>query len=288
VKSEGTVPPFTGLEPGSHWPGSDNPATFLPGGPTGIDAYKPEEIARRIETAGVVKAELPLLTLLVLGGLAGAFISLGALFYLLVFTGADPSHGPTRFAAGIAFSLGLILVTIGGAELFTGNTLIVMGWVERKVGTKALLRNWVVVFIANLLGALAVCLLAWMAGLHAGAFGAVAARIATAKLALSPMEMLARGILCNALVCLAVWLSFAAHDVAGKILAIILPISAFVALGFEHSVANMFLLPFGLLAGAAGDWAAVLNNIAWVTLGNVVGGAGGVALSYWAAYRALS
>ncbi|HUO91077.1 MAG TPA: formate/nitrite transporter family protein [Rhizomicrobium sp.] len=261
-------------------------APSTPSDPTGIDAYKPEEIARRIETAGVAKAKLPLRSLLALGGLAGAFISIGALFYLAVLTGADPMHGPTRFVAGIAFSLGLILVIVGGAELFTGNTLLVMGWVDGLVTTRALLRNWLIVFFANLVGALTLCLLAWMAGLHLGALGAMAAKIAAMKLTLSPTEMLARGILCNALVCLAVWLSFGAHDVASKILAIIPPIAAFVALGFEHCVANMFLLPFGLLAGASGDTVGLIRNIGWVTLGNIIGGAGGVALSYWAAYRA--
>ena len=125
-----------------------------------------------------------------------------------------------------------------------------------------------------------------MAGLHAGPVGAVAARITVAKFQLPALELLTLGVLCNALVCLAVWLSFAAHDVAGKILAIILPISAFVALGLEHSVANMFLLPFGLAAGAPGGAVDVVRNLGWVTLGNIIGGAGGVALSYWAAYRA--
>ncbi len=253
--------------------------------PTGIDAYRPAEIAWRIETAGVAKARLGLRPLLTLGALAGAFIGFGALFYLSVMAGADPAHGPTQLAAAMAFSLGLILVIVGGAELFTGNALLVMARVDGLIGTGALLRNWVVVYAANLAGALGLCLLAWLAGLHDAALGAVAARITAAKFQLSGTELLTRGILCNALVCLAVWLSFAAHDVAGKILAIIFPVSAFVALGLEHVAANMFLLPFGLLAGAAGGAGDILRNLAWVSLGNVIGGVGGVALSYWAAYR---
>ena len=254
--------------------------------PTGIDAYRPSEIAQRIAVAGIAKTKLPLLPLATLGCLAGVFIGFGALFYLAVLAGADAGHGPTRLLAGLAFSLGLILVVVGGAELFTGNALIVMAWVDGLVSGPALLRNWGLVYLANLLGALALCALVIMAGLHAGPVGAVAARITVAKFQLPALELLTLGVLCNALVCLAVWLSFAAHDVAGKILAIILPISAFVALGLEHSVANMFLLPFGLAAGAPGGAVDVVRNLGWVTLGNFIGGAGGVALSYWAAYRA--
>lgn len=254
--------------------------------PTGLDAYKPAEIAKRIEDAGVAKARLGLVPLLTLGMLAGAFISFGALFHLAVLGGADASYGPVRLAAGLAFSLGLVLVLVGGAELFTGNTLIVMAWVDGLVGSAALLRNWAWVYLANLVGALGICALAWAAGLHHAAPGAVAAKLAVAKAALPWLELLARGVLCNALVCLAVWLSFAAHDVAGKILAIAPPIAAFVALGLEHSIANMFLLPFAMLAGAPIGLGDVAWNLSWVTLGNLIGGAGGVGLSYWAAYRA--
>jgi formate/nitrite transporter len=253
--------------------------------PTGLDAYRPAEIAKRIETAGVAKTQLPTLSLATLGCLGGVFISLGALFYLVVLAGADAGHGPVRMLAGVAFSLGLILVVVGGAELFTGNALIVMAWVDGLVSLRALLRNWALVFVTNLAGALAMAGLAAMAGLHKAPMGGVAARIAAAKFALPLPELLARGVLCNALVCLAVWLSFAARDVPGKVLAIIFPISAFVALGLEHSIANMFLLPFGLLAGAAGAVSDVVWNLLWVTLGNIVGGAGGVAITYWAAYR---
>lgn len=254
--------------------------------PTGLDAYKPSEIAKMVESAGVTKTRLPLLSQGALGSLAGAFIAFGALFYLVVLTGADPGSGPVRFAAGVAFSLGLILVIVGGAELFTGNALLVIAWVDGLVSTGAVARNWVIVYLANFAGAVTILALVWLAGLHEGALAATAGRIAEAKLALGPVELLARGILCNVLVCLAVWLSFAARDAGSKVLVIIPPIAAFVALGFEHSIANMFLLPFGMLAGAPVGLAGIADNLLWVTIGNVIGGGGGVALSYWAAYRA--
>ncbi|MCW5724357.1 MAG: formate/nitrite transporter family protein [Maricaulaceae bacterium] len=255
-------------------------------GPTGLDAYKPAEIGRLIQGAGVAKARLALIPLAALGALAGAFIAFGAMFFLAVMTGADPASGLTRLAAGIAFSLGLILVIVGGAELFTGNALLVMAWVDRRVTGLQVLRNWAVVYPANFAGALVIVALAWLAGMAAGPFGDAAAMVAAHKAALPAGELFFRGVLCNVLVCLAVWLSFAARDAAGKVLVIIPPIAAFVALGFEHSIANMFLLPFGALAGAGIGAAAIAHNLFWVTLGNLVGGAGGVGLSYWAAWRA--
>jgi formate/nitrite transporter len=255
--------------------------------PVGLDAYKPSEMAQRVQTAGVAKAHLAFLPLSVLAVLAGVFIGFGALFYVLVVTGAGNLFGPVRLLGGAAFSLGLILVVVGGAELFTGNALIVMAWVGRQVSTAALLRNWGIVYVANFVGALLLVAAALAAGtldLMDGEVGRTAARIASAKLALPPLVALARAILCNALVCLAVWLTFAAQDATGKILAILWPITAFVALGFEHSVANMILLPLGLAAGAEGTVSQVIANLAIVTLGNVVGGAGGVAITYWACY----
>lgn len=262
------------------------PTPQSPPGPTRLDAYKPAEIALLVETAGVAKARLTLTPLVTLACLAGVFIAFGAMFFLAVLAGADAAYGPTRLAAGAAFSLGLILVIVGGAELFTGNALMVLAWVDGRIGTRDVLRNWTIVFLANLVGALAMVALAVMAGLDKGAIGAPAAQIATAKFKLGAGELLARGALCNALVCLAVWLSVSARDTTGKVMVIVPPIAAFVALGFEHSIANMFLLPFGLAAGAAGGFADIATNLFWVSLGNVIGGGGGVALSYWAAYRA--
>jgi len=267
-------------------PSDESPTT--PANPTGIDAYKPLEIANRVEEAGVAKTRLPTLSIAMLGVLAGVFIAFGGMFYTLVMTGADAGFGPSRLLGGIAFSLGLILVVIAGAELFTGNTLIVMAWVDRRISTLALMRNWIVVYVANLIGSLIMAALFVAAGsldMAGGAVGETAAKIATGKLALPFDQAFVRGALCNALVCLAVWLTFAARSVIGKIFAIIWPVTAFVALGFEHSIANMYLIPVGIAAGAQGSAMDVLGNLVPVTLGNIVGGAGGVAMSYWAIYR---
>lgn len=254
--------------------------------PTGLDAYAPAEIARKVETAGVAKAALPLAPLLTLAALAGAFIAFGAAVYTVAMTGADPGSGATRILGGAVFSLGLILVIVGGAELFTGNALMVMAWVDGRIDLPALLRNWGVVFVGNALGATAIAAAMAGAGLLAGPVGAKAAAIAEAKLALDPMQAFFRGVLCNALVCLAVWLSMAARDVVGKIFAILWPITAFVAVGYEHSIANLYLIPAGMLAGAEGSLADALANLIPVTCGNIVGGAGGVALAYRLAYGA--
>jgi formate/nitrite transporter len=255
--------------------------------PTGLAAYRPAEIARRIDEAGVQKARLALLPLTALGLLAGGFIGFGALFFLVATIGTDAGFGPSRLIGGAAFSLGLILVVVGGAELFTGNTLIVMARMAGHISTAALLRNWLVVYLANLVGALGFVALVWAAGtleLADGAVGEMAAQVTERKLGLGPLEVFARGILCNALVCLAIWLTFAAEGAGAKILCILWPITAFVALGFEHSVANMVLLPLGMLAGAEAHIGGVLLNLLFSTLGNIVGGAGGVAITYWVIY----
>jgi len=252
-----------------------------------FDAYAPAELAQRVENAGVRKAGLALLPLLTLAVLAGAFIAFGGMFYTLVVTGAGPGFGPVRLLGGVAFSLGLVLVVVGGAELFTGNTLIVLAWVDRKVRLAALMRNWVVAYVGNFIGALATAVMVWLSGtlmLGDGAVAATAVAIAEGKAALPPLEALFRGILCNVLVCLAVWLSFAAHDVASRILAIVFPIAAFVALGFEHSVANMYLMPVGMLAGAEIDAVDIVANLLPVTVGNIIGGGVFVALTYWIVY----
>jgi len=260
--------------------------TTSPVNVTGIDAYSPYQIAERVEAAGVAKAGLPLDKLATLGFLAGVFISIGAALYVMVMTGNDLGFGPGRLLGGVAFSIGLVLVVIAGAELFTGNTLIVMAWADGKVGLGALLRNWIVSFFANTAGALAFAVLIWMSGILAfGGQTETIVKIAEAKLALPFDVALVRGILCNMLVCLAVWLSFAAHDVVGKVVVIIFPIAAFVALGFEHSIANLYLIPLGVMAGAEGNLTGLVMNLIPVTLGNIIGGAGGVAMIYWVIYR---
>jgi formate/nitrite transporter len=251
------------------------------------DAYKPVEIAALIETAGVSKAALPLHKMGTLALLAGAFIGFGAAFWCVAMAGQDPAFGPAKVLGGAVFSLGLILVVVGGAELFTGNALMVMAAVDGRITPRALLRNWAIVYAGNLIGAVGLALAFGLSGLLDGPMGATAAKAAVAKAALPPVEAFIRGALCNALVCLAVWLSFAARTATDKILGVLWPVTAFVALGLEHSVANMFLFPAGIWAGAEVSTVDALHNLVWVTLGNVVGGAGGVALAYRYAFGAM-
>lgn len=253
------------------------------------DAHPPRDIARAVEQLGVAKARLDTLTLLVLAVLAGAFISLGSLFFTIVMTDANLGYGVNRLLGGLSFSLGLILVVVAGAELFTGNNLLAMAWASRLIGTSDVLRNWVVVYVGNVIGCLGtVVLVTWsdIGSMGGGAVRETAIRIAQVKADLSLGEALARGVLCNALVCLAVWLTLGGRSVGDKILAIIFPITAFVAIGFEHSIANWFFLPYALaLDGTtAVSLAGAARNLAAATVGNVVGGTLLVAGVYWLAY----
>jgi len=261
-------------------------------------------MARKAEAVGVAKAGLDGLSTFLLAVLAGAFIGLGAVFATTVVAGTgELAWGVVRLLAGTVFSLGLVLVIVGGAELFTGNNLIVMAWAAGKVDTGRLLRNWTIVYAGNFVGSVGTAALVFVGGHHTfggGTVGATALSIAEAKMGLGFVQAIALGVLCNALVCLAVWLTFSARTVAGKIAAIVPPIAAFVAAGFEHSVANMYFVPQALLirAGATDDfWQAIgstagdhssltaggflLWNLLPVTLGNIVGGAVLVGLVYW-------
>lgn len=254
-----------------------------------VDAHPPREIAHLVESLGVAKAKTDALTLLLLSGLAGAFISLGALFFTVVMTGATAGFGVNRLVGGVCFSLGLILVVVAGAELFTGNNLIAMAWASRRISTGSVLRNWGLVYLGNVAGCLATAWVVARAGIGAlggGAVGLKAVEIAQAKAALAPGEAFARGVLCNALVCLAVWLAMGGRSVTDKILAILFPITAFVAMGFEHSIANWFFLPHGLLLdhNQLIRPVGVVANLLWTTLGNVAGGTLLVAGVYWTAY----
>jgi formate/nitrite transporter len=254
-----------------------------------IDAHAPREIARRVEELGVAKTKTTTLTLLALSIIAGAFISLGALFFTVMVTGSPLGFGVTRLLGGLSFSLGLILVVVGGAELFTGNILMAMAWASRLVGTREVVRNWVLVYIGNVIGSVAtVVLVVWggIAQLSDGAVGETALRIAAAKAALPWGEAVARGILCNALVCLAIWLAMGGRSVTDKIMAIVFPITAFVAIGSEHSIANWFFLPYGLMLDTARTLpiSGVVRNFVAVTAGNLVGGTLLVAGVYWIAY----
>jgi formate/nitrite transporter len=252
---------------------------------TGFDAYKPSQIAEIVEAVGVTKARLPVLQLLTLAVLAGVFIGIGAAAYTMVMTGVDASFGPARFLGGIVFSLGLILVIVGGAELFTGNALMIMAAVDGLIKPGELLKNWTIVYAGNFFGATGLAIVFYSTGILDGAAGSTAIAIAEAKSELSWFEAFMRGVLCNMLVCLAVWLAIAARTVAGKILAIIWPIASFVLLGLEHSIANMYLMPQGMLSGANVSIPDMVFGLIFVTLGNIIGGAGGVALSYHLAYK---
>lgn len=259
----------------------------------GTDAYSPPEIAQRIEAVGVKKAKLPLLSLFCLAVLAGGFIALGAMFYTVV--ASDPGLGfaAQRLLGGLVFCLGLILVVIAGAELFTGNNLMVMAWVDRKITARLLWRNLVIAYLGNFVGAAGIASLVMYSG-HLGTgldrdpsdLYITAMRIAAAKCAMPFAAAFFKGVLCNLLVCLAVWLAMAARSVEGKILAILFPITAFVAAGFEHCVANMYFVPLGIFIEAPGaSWSAfVWKNLLPVTLGNLFGGAGMVGLIYYLIY----
>ena len=253
----------------------------------GFDAYSPREIAEKVQLVGVTKARLPFVPTAMLGMIAGGFIGLGALFYTLVASDATLGFAATRVLGGLVFSLGLILVIVAGAELFTGNNLMVMAWADRKITTTELLRNWIVVYAANALGAAGLAIVVYLANhgaMNAGAVGAVYVKIAAAKTALPFAEAFFKGVLCNLLVCLAVWLALAGHSVVDKILAILFPITAFVAAGFEHSVANMYFLTLGALLSDV-SWSGIAANLVPVTLGNILGGSGMVAAVYYLIYR---
>ena len=271
-----------------------------------INALLPPEMAQACENVGVAKASRDALALLVLGVLAGAFIAFGGLFSTVVLSGADAlPWGVARLLAGLVFSLGLILVIIGGAELFTGDTLMVMAYASNKISLLRLLRAWILVYLGNIAGSLATVALVFASGHYGyggGLIGKTALAIAAGKAALPTMQLLALSILCNVLVCLAVWMCFGARSITDKVMVIVPPIAAFVAAGFEHCVANMYLLPFGLAIKlwadpvfwthsglSAANYAAltienVLHNIAIATIGNLVGGSLLVGVVYWFVY----
>jgi formate transporter len=263
-----------------------------------LDAYTPKQIAAKVETLGVTKANLPLVQMAALGVLAGGFIGLGALYFTLVTSDARLSFAAARVLGGVAFSLGLILVVVAGAELFTGNNLLVMAWVSRRISTTRLLRSLAVVYVANLIGAVGLAVLVVLADYAdtaGGAVGRQAVTIAATKAAMPVWEALFKGVLCNILVCLAVWLALAGRSVVDKVAAIVFPISAFVAAGFEHSVANMYFIPLGILLNRSGGyaditnterltWLGFLHNLLPVTVGNVIGGSLMVGLVYYLIY----
>jgi formate transporter len=251
-----------------------------------VDAFAPREIARRLEAANVLRASLPARTLILLGLLGGLYIGFGGALATLVLTDNGLGFGPGRLLAGLSFSLGLIMLVVAGGELFTGNNLMVLAYAGRKISTRAVLRNWGIVFAANAAGAILLALAIHASGvLDGNAVKATAVRIAETKAQLAMGPAFVRGILCNMLVCLAVWLSAGARSVEGKAIAIALPIGAFVALGFEHCIANLYLLPIGMLSGAQIGLGEVAGNLLPVTLGNMLGGVL-VAIAYYVVYLA--
>lgn len=270
-----------------------------------FDAYSPKEMADRVQKVGVAKANLDFLSTLILAILAGAFIAFGAVFATLVVHDSNLSFGLTKLLGGLVFCIGLILVVIAGAELFTGNNLIVMAFVDGKISLRKLLRNWGIVYIGNLIGSLTMVIWIYLSQQWTGHDYLIAAKavmIANAKVNLPFLVAFSRGVLCNILVCLAVWLCFSGRSVTDKIMAIIFPITAFVALGFEHSVANMYFIPMGMILKnnpdvltAIASSGKVLNlsnltihgfmrNLIPVTLGNIVGGGVLVGFIYWFIY----
>ena len=262
----------------------------------GSDAYAPAEVAGRVQTVGVAKARMAALPLLMLGVLAGAFVGLGSMLFVIV--RADPGLGfaAAQIGGGLVFSLGLVLVTVAGAELFTGNNLLAMAWADRRIGTRDVLRNWALVCLANFAGAAGLAVLVFASGhtgMGEGAVGRTVARIAWTKQELPLHEAFLRGVLCNVLVCMAVWMAMAGRSVVDKVVAVVFPISAFVAAGFEHSIANMYLMPLAMLVQAAGPvpgvgavtWGGMFANLAVVIAGNLVGGSVLVGLAYHVIYR---
>ncbi|MBW8039758.1 MAG: CBS domain-containing protein [Planctomycetes bacterium] len=273
----------------------------------GIDAYTPAQMAARVEKAGIVKGNMDFLSMYILSVLAGVFIAFGAILYTYVIHDSSLSLGMTKLIGGMVFCLGLVLVIVAGAELFTGNNLIVMACVSRRITIVRLLRNWIIVFCGNFAGSLVVVWLVSQSGQWTSsgvAVGVKALMIANGKVNLAFGQAISRGILCNILVCLAVWLCFSCRSVTDKILAIIFPITAFVALGFEHSVANMYFIPAGLLLkqtpqvlsaaekmlGQAPDlsrltiFGFLIRNLLPVTIGNIIGGGLLVSIIYWFVY----
>ena len=270
-----------------------------------FDAILPASMAVRAEQSGVTRAATDPLTVFVLSILAGAFVAFGAIFATTVTAGGGLSYGVGRLLTGLVFSAGLVMVIIAGAELFTGNNLIVMAWASRKIRTRALLLNWVLSFSGNFVGAIATAVLVFYSTQYTfgdGAVGLVALNIANAKSSLQFIPALILGILCNALVCLAVWMLFSARTNIDRIVTAIPPVAIFAAAGFEHCIANIYFIPMGLFikAGApdsfwkaigktAADfpeltWSNFLANLFPVTIGNIIGGSLMVGVVYWFVY----
>ena len=265
-----------------------------------LQAYSPAEIKEAVEKVGVKKANLPFLASFMLAIVAGGGIGFGALYYTIVASDPALSFAVARVLGGFVFTLGLSLVLVGGAELFTGNNLIVMAWASGNVSTLTMLRNWTIVWLGNFCGALGLVVLVLFSHhfeMNDGRIGLSILNTAAGKVRPDMVTLFFKGILCNVLVCAAVWLAYAGRSVTDKMVAVLLPVSAFIAAGFEHCVANMYFLPLAWLLVQTGHAPAnfdaspitisgIIHNLVPVTLGNIVGGAGLVGAVYWAIYRA--
>jgi formate transporter len=265
-----------------------------------LQAYSPAEIKEAVEKVGVKKANLPFLASFMLAIVAGGSVGFGALYYTIVASDGSFSFATVRVVGGLVFTLGLALVLVGGAELFTGNNLMVMAWASGEVSTRTMLRNWTIVWLGNLFGALGLIVLVFFShhlDMNDGRVGLSVLNTAVGKIRPDVVTLFFKGILCNVLVCAAVWLAYAGRSVTDKMVAVILPVSAFIAAGFEHCVANMYFLPLAWLLVQTGHVPAnfdaslititgIIHNLVPVTLGNIVGGAGFVGAVYWTIYRA--
>lgn len=263
------------------------------------EALAPVQITKKAEDLGVTKTEMSFARSFMLSIMAGAFIAMGAMFFCLVVGDPNLPFAIQRVLGGFLFCLGLILVVVAGAELFTGNTMIVMTAASKRIRWSAVWKNWIVVFIGNFIGALVIVglvFLAEMPAMNSGQVGQTMVSVAAGKMHAGWLALFAKGIMCNFLVCLGVWMAYAAKTVADKILAVIFPITAFVACGFEHCVANMFFLPMGALLASLGiapagidpatvDMIGALYNWSATVPGNIVGGALFVGMAYWFIYR---
>lgn len=265
----------------------------------GMDAYSPAEIQDKVEKLGVKKATMPFLPSFMLAAVAGGGIGLGGMFFVIVLADPALSFAVQRVLGGLVFSLGLSLVMVGGAELFTGNCLIVMARANGQISTAQVLRNWATIWIGNAVGALGLVFLIYMSHhteMNNGAVGAAVLKLAIGKIAPDAVTIFFKGILCNLLVCLAVWLAYAGRTVTDKIVALTLPVAAFVAAGFEHCIANLYFLPLAYVLKLTGHVPAgldvsmitaggILHNLLFATLGNIVGGSAFVGGVYWLIYR---
>jgi formate/nitrite transporter len=264
-----------------------------------LDAYTPAEMEDKAEKTGIKKATMPVFPSFLLAVVAGGFIGLGGMYFTIVLADSSLSFAVQRVLGGSLFALGLSLVLVGGAELFTGSTMTVMAMASGHITLSQVLRNWCVVWIGNLVGSLGLVFLVFMShhmDMNNGAIGAATLKLAIGKIQPDGVTIFFKGILCNMMVCLGVWLAYAGRSVADKIVAMILPIGLFVAAGFEHCVANMYFLPMAWLLTATGHVPAgldvsvitipgILHNLVFATLGNIVGGSVLIGGMYWLIYR---